>query len=53
MTMPSERDSHWICEICDWQDDDYQLVYPDYPGGATELSLNDYRAKWLKEHHKE
>jgi hypothetical protein len=42
-----------ICLVCGWQDDDVQNDDPDFGGGANELSLNDYRAKWLSEHHKD
>jgi hypothetical protein len=42
-----------ICLVCGWQDDDFQINHPDFAGGANKLSLNDYRAKWLSEHHKD
>tara|TARA_Y100000310_G_scaffold97292_1_gene94946 strand:- start:183 stop:521 length:339 start_codon:yes stop_codon:yes gene_type:complete len=31
--------SHGICEICDWQDDDTQLKFPDVAIGANHVSL--------------
>ena len=37
------------CDICYWQDDPIQRKDPDYWGGANDLSLNDYKAKWEKE----
>lgn len=33
-----------ICEVCGWEDDDYQFNHPDYHGGANRLSLNEARA---------
>ena len=35
-----------ICPICGWEDDDIQADDPDYPGGANELSLNEYRKQY-------
>lgn len=32
-----------ICVICRWENDDLQYVYPNYKGGANDLSLNDMR----------
>ncbi len=31
--------SHDICSICFWEDDNIQLRWPDYAGGANALSL--------------
>jgi ribosomal protein L37AE/L43A len=53
LTMPREDNSFWICEICLWEDDGVMEYDPDLEGGANELSLNQYRAKWLEEHHRE
>ena len=33
-----------ICEVCGWEDDDYQFNHPDYRGGANSMSLNEARA---------
>jgi hypothetical protein len=33
-----------------WEDDPIQRKDPDFWGGANDLSLNDYRAKWIAEH---
>ncbi|MCC8135609.1 MAG: hypothetical protein LIO40_02905 [Ruminococcus sp.] len=35
------RDSFDICEVCGWEDDDFQLKKPDYKGGANKMSLNE------------
>ena len=51
------RGSFDICEECGWEDDPIQSDEPDFWGGANELCLNDYRAKyesgwrpeWLRE----
>ncbi|MDR0501302.1 MAG: hypothetical protein LBG97_08715 [Coriobacteriales bacterium] len=39
-----------ICAICMWEDDPIQNEDPDYSGGANDLSLNDYKTKWISEH---
>ncbi|MFI7064661.1 CPCC family cysteine-rich protein [Kribbella sp. NPDC050124] len=40
--------SYHVCPVCLWEDDQVQLRWPLYPGGANELSLVDaqqtYRA---------
>ena len=41
-----EYGSFDICPICNWEDDSLQLEMPNYSGGATRLSLNEYRKKW-------
>ena len=33
-----------VCEVCGWEDDDYQFNHPDYRGGANSMSLNEARA---------
>jgi hypothetical protein len=40
-----------ICSACGWQDDPVQNDDPDFWGGANELSLNDYRKQWIKDHN--
>jgi hypothetical protein len=40
-----------ICPICDWEDDPIQTDDPNFWGGANDLSLNDYREQWLKDHN--
>ena len=37
------------CDVCHWQNDGVQMDDPDYWGGANDLSLNDYKAQWLKQ----
>lgn len=37
-----------ICKYCGWEDDGLQLAYPDYSGGANELSLNEYKKQYQK-----
>jgi len=36
-----------ICHFCGWQDDGLQKDDPTFAGGANELSLNEYREKWV------
>lgn len=42
-----EEDFFEVCPICGWEDDNIQRDDPDYEGGANNMSLNDYRKKWL------
>ena len=37
-----------VCPVCEWENDGVQLQDPDYDGGANDISLNAYRAKWQK-----
>jgi len=32
-----------VCPVCCWGDDDTQYRYPDYAGGANEVSLQEAR----------
>jgi hypothetical protein len=48
-TLRNDRD-YSVCPICMWEDDPIQADDPDFWGGANNLSLNDYRTKWLIEH---
>ena len=32
-----------VCPVCNWEDDNYQKKYPDYGGGANDMSLNQAR----------
>ncbi|MEV6268467.1 CPCC family cysteine-rich protein [Kribbella sp. NPDC051936] len=45
--------SYHVCPVCLWEDDQVQLRWPLYPGGANELSLVDaqqtYRAIGVSE----
>jgi hypothetical protein len=40
-----------ICSVCNWEDDPIQFDDPDFWGGANELSLNDYKKQWIKDHN--
>jgi len=42
-----EPDSYEICSACGWQDDPVQAADPDFAGGANDLSLVQYRERWL------
>jgi len=43
-----EEGSYDICPYCGWEDDDIQLDDPDYPNGANEMSLNEYKKDYYK-----
>lgn len=47
-TMPEPTPgSYNVCLECGWEDDKAQYNNPDLEGGANELSLNEYREKYL------
>ena len=37
---------HNVCRVCGWEDDGLQNEDPDYPGGANQMSLNQYKKFW-------
>lgn len=39
-------DDYEICEVCGWENEQYQFNHPDEGGGANEMSLNEYKAAW-------
>jgi hypothetical protein len=39
LTMNDGPGSYQICAVCFWEDDDIQLRWPDYSGGANRPSL--------------
>lgn len=48
-----DKDSIYeICPICGWESDQVQEENPNMEGGANELSLNEYKAKYEKEKDK-
>ncbi len=36
-----------VCPVCGWEDEPLARRDPDFSGGANELSLNEYRQKYL------
>lgn len=38
--------SYDVCPVCGWEDDPVQEKEPDFPAGANEYSLNEYKAKY-------
>ena len=44
----SYPNSFEICPVCEWENDEFQIKHPDEDGYANELSLNEYKTKWLK-----
>ena len=38
----------YICEICDWEDDNIQFDDPDYSGGANEVSLRQAQKNFIE-----
>ena len=43
-----EEGSFDICEVCGWEDDNYQERHPDYVDGANHISLNQARILFLE-----
>jgi anaerobic ribonucleoside-triphosphate reductase len=37
-----------VCETCGWENDSLQNKYPDYEGGANEMSLNQARKAYAE-----
>ena len=35
-----------VCDECGWEDDPIQEEFPDEDGGANEMSLNEFKAKY-------
>ena len=42
-----------ICPVCGWENDRIQFEDPAFAGGANEMSLNEYRAKYMQENEPE
>lgn len=47
-----EEGLYYVCSKCGWENDEIQNEKPNYSGGANELSLNEYKAKYEKEKNK-
>lgn len=43
-----EYGKYEICPVCGWEDDPVQRKDPEFAGGANELSLKDYRDKYME-----
>ncbi|MBQ1422206.1 MAG: hypothetical protein II035_03700 [Firmicutes bacterium] len=48
-----ERGAYEICPVCGWEDDPVQRREPDFEGGANELSLNRYKARYEEGLHEQ
>lgn len=46
-----EEGSYDFCEVCNWCDDPLQEKYPDFPGGANDMSLNQARKAYKEGRH--
>lgn len=46
-TLEAENECD-ICEVCGWEEDSLQNVYPDFSGGANEMSLNQAREAYKR-----
>ena len=44
----SYENSYEICPVCDWENEEYQIKYPDEEDGPNGMSLNAYKAEWEK-----
>jgi len=43
-----EVDFYDICDVCGWQNDSLQNKYPDFKGGANQMSLNEAKEAYKK-----
>ena len=43
----SDYDEYEICDICGWEDDEIQELYPDETG-ANSVTLTEAREAWAK-----
>lgn len=41
-----DMSSYEICNVCFWEDDEYQYDNPDSAGGANKVSLNQARLNY-------
>jgi len=41
------KDTHDICLVCGWEDDEVQNSNSDFFGGANKLSLNEHRREFV------
>lgn len=49
LTLPGKPPgTHFICEICDWEDDELQFRDPNFSGGANLESLETARRKFVQ-----
>jgi len=42
----SELKPYYICRVCGWENDIYQLECPDEEGHANGISLNEAKRMW-------
>ena len=48
LTLDGPPGSHCICDLCFWEDDDIQLRWPDWAGGANRPSLVEAQRAYLE-----
>ncbi len=41
--------SYAICSVCAWEDDELQLRFPGYSGGANHYSLGEYQRRFCSQ----
>ena len=46
------KESHDICLVCGWEDDEVQNDSPDFRGGANKESLNEHKAEFIARRQK-
>lgn len=46
--LPGEIDEFEDCAKCGWEDDHYQIKYPDLPGSNGSVTLNQAIANYKK-----
>ena len=45
-------DNHLACQVCQWKDDPYQYMDPDYKDGSNALSLREAQHRFMENHQK-
>ena len=44
--MFPDLDQYEVCDVCGWEDEQYQIENPDEDACANTLSLDEYRKKY-------
>lgn len=44
----AEVDDYDVCQVCGWENEDFQNRNPDFAGGANDMSLNQAREAYKR-----